>query len=287
MSMETSFAWFKLLRNILSFGRSASPGSYAAGQAGNETLELIGHQTRVDMKYPMVLSTARKLSYDFMAAEAWWILEGRDDVESIQRHCRHIAKFSDDGIRFHGAYGPRIVGQMDELVWLLLQDPASRQAVIDIWRINPPKGCRDVPCTLSAQWMIRNETLHCNVTMRSSDAWLGWPYDIFNFSMISWEIAEKLRIFGINPRLGTLTLTAGSQHLYRRDIEKIEKWKPMDWHECLDFSTLPPAGGFTANAIKRNLSQCIGENPDFDTPADPFFIEFQKQLIQKNIKNGK
>ena len=105
----------------------------------------------------------------------------------------------------------------------LSRDPDSRQAVIEIWRPNP-RDSRDVPCTLTVQWMIRDGKLHCLDSMRSSDAWLGWPYDVFNFSMLSLYIllmlkersAITLQHIDLMARLqlGDLHLTAGSSHLY-------------------------------------------------------------------------
>jgi thymidylate synthase len=62
--------------------------------------------------------------------------------------------------------------------------------------------------------------------MRSSDAWLGWPYDVFNFSMVAWALCLQLHEMGVKDVLGgtikpgTLFLTAGSQHLYATNVEQ-------------------------------------------------------------------
>jgi hypothetical protein len=168
------------------------------------------------MTRPVVDVLVRKLGYRFMAAEAWWILSGRNDVESIRKYSPHIASFSDDGKFFHGAYGPKILDQLTYVIDSLQKDADTRQAVLSIWRENP-RVSRDVPCTISAQWLIRDGKLHCIDTMRSSDAWLGWPYDVFNFSCLSAYILLMLReraSFFNSVRLGCLSLVAGSSHLY-------------------------------------------------------------------------
>jgi thymidylate synthase len=59
--------------------------------------------------------------------------------------------------------------------------------------------------------------------MRSSDAWLGWVYDVFNFSCLSMWIVLALRQKGIDVKLGSLTLQAGSQHLYESNWDKVDK----------------------------------------------------------------
>ena len=81
----------------------------------------------------------------------------------------------------------------------------------------------DVPCTLSLQFLIRNGELNCIATMRSSDAWLGWVYDIYNFSMVSLYVMLQLKSqHKFKYNLGHLYLTVGSQHLYKQQFEKAQ-----------------------------------------------------------------
>lgn len=173
----------------------------------------------------------RKLNYPFMFAEFLWMFCGRDDVAMIAHYNENIRQFSDDGARFYGAYGPPWRGQVGGVVERLTKDPDSRQAVVGVWRpmYNVADVCdddgkdfpggprmpqtRDVPCTLSMQYLIRDGKLEAGVVMRSSDAWLGLPYDIFNFAMLQRAVAAELKV-----GLGALTLFAGSSHLYERDI---------------------------------------------------------------------
>jgi thymidylate synthase len=73
--------------------------------------------------------------------------------------------------------------------------------------------------------------------MRSSDAWLGWPYDIFSFSMISAFLALRLRMRGLKVDLGNVYLTAGSQHLYEKNYETARACTRSD--EVLDRTYAP------------------------------------------------
>lgn len=207
MAPTADFAWHRLLGDILAQGSRVEP-------RGKPTLELLAHTTVVDMSFPIVSEPRRELGYKFMAAEAYWILTGDNRVETIAPYSKAISQFSDDGVRFFGAYGPKVMEQLTYVVEALLGDPSTRQAVMTIWRPNPPVT-KDVPCSISAQWVIRDGCLHCFDTMRSSDAWLGWPYDVFNFSMISYTILSMLRQRGMHElEIGNLYLTAGSAHLY-------------------------------------------------------------------------
>src|SRR5690606_21129551 len=110
--------------------------------------------------------------------------------------------------------------QIGYVIAKLVEDRDTRQAVVNIWRESPPES-RDIPCTLSLQWLIRNGKLYCIATMRSSDLWLGHPYDTFNFSAISFYILLQLRTSGILVTLGDLHLTAGSKHIYERNVEQV------------------------------------------------------------------
>lgn len=227
MNWYVDDVWINTLNNLLNLGRPVRPREQG-------TYELMAYQTIVDMRQPILCVGDRRLSYEFMAAEAAWILSGDNRVSSIKSFAPSIEQFSDDGERFFGAYGPRVTDQLSGVVAALNQDRESRQAVMTIWRPNPPPT-KDVPCTVALQWLVRDDQLHCVATMRSSDIWLGWPYDVFNFSMISrvifYELAPPV------SRLGNLYLTVGSQHLYLKNADRArECLKGESWvrHPAID-----------------------------------------------------
>jgi thymidylate synthase len=159
-----------------------------------------------------------------MCAEALWILSGDDTVDGIAPYCRNIAQFSDDGKTYFGAYGPRIASQFEYIISVLVEHVDTRQAVLTIWRENPPES-KDIPCTVSLTFNIRDGKLNCHVFMRSSDTWFGVPYDFFNFSMIAARVAcvvnKRLEPLTADYRveLGTLYFTAVSSHLYQPNWE--------------------------------------------------------------------
>lgn len=208
-------AWATQIYHILNKGSRTSP-------RGMGTLELLHSSLCVDMRQCVVTNPKRKLSYKFMSAEAFWILTGDDSVEGIAPWCKKIADFSDDGEIFFGAYGPPILNQLQYVCETLLRDRDSRQAGLTIWRQNPPQS-KDIPCTVSMWFYVRDNVLHSSVYMRSSDVWLGLPYDIFNFSMIAHLVCAFLNTRG--ERLttpGALHITMGSSHLYDRNRQRAE-----------------------------------------------------------------
>lgn len=200
--------WLKLLNDVRQHGLEVFP-------RGQKTLEMLGSLIVVDMTRPVVTIRERKLGYKFLCAEAAWILSGDNRVKTIEPFSKTIANFSDNGRIFFGAYGPKLRAQLDYVAETLRGDRDTRQAVANIWRDNPP-ATKDVPCTLSCQFMIRNGRLDAFVTMRSSDVWLGICYDIFNFSM--WAAYVLLASDLKDVRLGHLYNVAASRHLYGRDF---------------------------------------------------------------------
>jgi thymidylate synthase len=208
--------WLQTLQQLFTYGTQVSP-------RGQLTMELPQHTVCVSMRSPVLTVPARKLSYKFMAAEAYWILSGDDTVAGIAPWNKHISQFSDNGETFFGAYGPKIRGQLDYVVAKLLADPDSRQAGLTIWRENPP-ATKDVPCTVAIFANLRGGQLNLHVFMRSSDVWLGLPYDVFNFSMLAHLICSRLNVTQsplAEPLAipGVLYLTAASSHLYEQHFE--------------------------------------------------------------------
>lgn len=207
-------AWLHALSNLVVHGDPIAP-------RGTPTRELIQQTTIVDMNYPVLTVPERKLNYRFLAAEAFWILSGRNDVAGIAPWNSRIAAFSDDGEWFFGAYGPRIIDQLDYVIEKLKEDPGTRQAVLTTWRMNPPKT-KDVPCTVAFTFMIRDNKLNLSTYMRSNDVWLGMPYDVFNFSMLACYVLGHLNVGVMEDqatKLGRLYLTAASLHLYDSNLD--------------------------------------------------------------------
>lgn len=186
--------------------------------------EIIGLQLRVkDMSRNIIADPQRKLNYRFLIAEWLWILSGLDKVDIVARYNSQIKQFSDDGQILNGAYGPRLLPQWPYVSRCLMEDEESRQAVMTIWTPSPGRS-KDIPCTISLQFLLRaredKKYLHTIVTMRSSDAWLGIPYDVFNFVQLTQILRSALSHIKRQPiKLGELVLNLGSSHLYEANWE--------------------------------------------------------------------
>lgn len=247
---HASAAWLYQCAKILNTGCQVTP-------RGQLTLELRQSTVCVDMGFPLVVVPQRKLNYSFAAAEALWILNGDNRVETIAPYNPNIAQFSDDGVIFNGAYGPRIQSQLDFVIKKLLDDRDTRQAVLTIWTPKPLPS-KDTPCTVAMAFMIRDDRLHCCVFMRSSDVWLGLPYDIFNFTLVAARVACQFNSFhvGVPVILGELQITAASSHAYNRDHTRIRECiMSGDNHRCRELPQVFIRVG-DWSAIENSLLAC-------------------------------
>lgn len=200
----------QLLEQLLENGGECSP-------RGNKIKEILGQTIVGPMRLNVLDHPVRDLNYRFMVAEWCWIMAGRRDLATLVRFNKKYADYSDDGETLAGAYGPRIRSQLDWVLAKLREDRDTRQAVINLWTPSP-SASKDIPCTLNMQFFVRGKFLNMITNMRSSDAWLGLPYDWFSFTMLGNCIAGEL---GVMP--GYLHLNLGSIHLYEEHWELAEQ----------------------------------------------------------------
>lgn len=212
MSLEIHAAWLRALKNVLELGLESAP-------RGKKIRELLAQTVTFDGGRALLHHPRRGLNYRFAVAEWLWMAAGSDLVEPVARYNSNMAKFSDNGTTLAGAYGKRLAPQWWRVLEQLRRDPDTRQAVAMIWsprettvELTPPS--KDVPCTLSAQFLLRGGRLHSVWSMRSNDLWLGLPYDAYSFARLTACVAGRLEV-----PTGTVTVVAGSQHLYEENLQ--------------------------------------------------------------------
>lgn len=201
------------------------------------------HTARVDQNSPLITDPARKLGQRFAFAEAAWVLRGQNTLAAHPQIAQKLGQFSDNGVHMSGAYGPKVVDQLPYVVQTLADDQDSRQAVINIWRERPGKS-KDIPCTISLVFYIRNGNLNCHAMMRSNDIWWGTPYDWFTFTMVSEMVRSLLSQKGIKLGRGFTDITATSRHLYMRDVDAVNNYLhtglPVEHYNLLTGITFAP-----------------------------------------------
>jgi thymidylate synthase len=221
--------WLQLLKTLLEHGQNTSPRS-------QKTKELLGLQLRINYgRKNVMIDTQRKLNCRFLVAQWLATMIGAED-KLLERWNKQLANYEDDG---HGgkypSYGPRLLPQWPYVLNQLMDDLDTRQAVASIWEAQRLETERYVPCTLSLQYLLRPAyvnniweqhqkerplTLVTVATMRSSDAWLGIPYDVYNFTQLANVLAATLSLaLRRSIDVGEFILTLGSSHLYEQHWE--------------------------------------------------------------------
>jgi len=229
---------------------------------GKTIREIINASYTIDMQSPVITKQSRKMAYGFMFGEAAWIVSGSNWLSGIAYHMKRYADFSDDGVFLNGAYGPKVAEQYTYIVNTLIKDPESRQAVMGIWRERPAES-KDIPCTLSMQFFIRNGKLDAVVNMRSQDAVWGFSYDIFTFSQVANMIRVLLINQGVSVQLGKLHVQVGSLHIYEHHFKDI----PM-WIACTNHT---PAAADRA----KDLASFVGTPHQFISRLEEYAYEFR------------
>ena len=261
--------WFDLVNRLVTGGQKSAP-------RGKPILERVGVSIELhDILNCLVYDDIRKPSPRFAVAEWLWIWFGREDVASIAQYSKQIAQFSDDGKTFAGAYGPPFAQQWPIAVDLLTKDPDSRQAVIDIFQ-RPRENTKDVPCTLTMQYLIRQGKLETIVNMRSSDVWVGLIYDVFNFSMLANITAAVL---GVEP--GSLIMNLGSSHLYETNLQVAKQVLDAGDTSCVTMPELVDIPPMFMNEILETrrwpFNEMITQKVDMKT-----WLTFARVLLAPN-----
>lgn len=158
--------------------------------------------------------------------EFLWYMAKTNKLEYIRYYINRYKNCSDDGETIYGGYGPRLFkmrgkyNQVASIIKLLKEKPNTRQAVIQLFDVEDLQiKHKDIPCTCTLQFILRDGKLNMLTSMRSNDAYLGLPHDIFCFTMLQEIIARS-----IGAELGIYKHVVGSLHLYEVNKKDSEQY---------------------------------------------------------------
>nr|WP_231700846.1 thymidylate synthase [Arthrobacter sp. zg-Y750] len=215
-------------------------------------------------------------------AELLWYLSGSDSAAQIGYYVPYYKKpeVSSDG-HVIGAYGPRLmdfdgINQVHRVIDTLKRNPSSRNAVIQIF---DHEDSEQAPCTLALQFVIRNGNLDMLATMRSNDLILGFPHDIFAFTMLQEVVARS-----VDVDLGTYYHSVGSLHLYTRDQEIASRYTGEGWHRKACMPAMPAGDPWVQINALLVLEEIIRTSPRIDIailslPKHPYWRDLALILV--------
>jgi thymidylate synthase len=207
----------EVFRRLIASGRETYPSKGKAFEVTGAVLELTNPRAR------MSRTEARAVIFSWLG-ELLWYLSGTDDFSFVNYYIKDYKPDYQGATNVMAAYGPRLRSKdKDQLKWvveLITEKSETRRAVIPIYQ---PKDTQanlpEVPCTCTLQFLMRGRRLELITHMRSNDAYVGLPGDIFAFTMIQEIVAKAL-----NVEPGHYKHFVGSLHLYDSDRRKAERY---------------------------------------------------------------
>ena len=220
---------------------------YITSPRGMEIKEHIGAvMTLTNPKDCLITFKERKMNYAFAAIEKLEYLTGKTNPDRLCYYNSNYATYKNKYDFFDGAYPERLTYWYRHIYNLLKTDPDTRQAVMSVYGPQDRHDSKDIPCTLSLQFLIRDNKLNLIATMRSNDVLWGVPYDTNGFCFIQEAMAAMLGI-----EMGTYELHAGSLHIYterEKELTNLLKYK-----EVSKDIVSPTIEKCTFNEMQKNL----------------------------------
>lgn len=257
-----------------------------------KTLELTGVLLTLSNPRARLSQTELRGKIFSCLGELLWYLAQSDDVRFIKYYVSRYEQESEDGKTIHGAYGPRLFGrngyhnQIGNVVARLRKNEDSRRAVIQLFDAADLAGEHiEIPCTCTLQFILRDHRLHMLTNMRSNDAFIGLPHDIFAFTMLQEIVARTL-----GKEVGVYHHVVGSLHLYETDVKGARKYLAEGWQPTVSMPTMPL--GDPWHSIDKLLSaeKRIRHGHEVDVAAmglDPYWSDLVRLLqIFRYPKDG-
>jgi thymidylate synthase len=186
--------------------------------------------------------------------ELFWYLSKANSLEFIQYYLGVYTDESDDGLSVRSGYGERLFGhnghdQIQNIINLLTEKSSSRRAVIQLFDASDLSDhYKSIPCTCTLQFIIRDGTLNMLTNMRSNDAYLGLPHDVFTFTMLQEIVARS-----VNVEVGIYKHCVGSLHLYEKDQQKAKTYLNEGWQSPIPMESMPMGDPWDAIAVACNI----------------------------------
>ena len=258
---------------VLERGEPVSPTKGPNLELRGVTLQLTNPRAR--------LSRSESRGKVFSAlGELLWYLSGSNATDQITHYIALYSQYDEDGIVF-GGYGPRLRGGTDQLatvIDLLRERPTTRRAVIQLFDsedlLQPHE---DVPCTCTLQFLNRQEGLDLIVYMRSNDVFIGFPHDLFCFTMIQELVARSLGI-----EMGQYIHLVGSLHLYDDNADDARRFLDSGYFETREMPPMPEIDPMTgvAEILATEAQLRDGTDPlSVSLPSDGYWADLARLLM--------
>jgi len=201
-------------------------GSPKGDRTGTGTISVFGYQTRYDLALGFPVLTTKKLHLRSIIYELLWMLNGQSNVANLQEHeVRIWNEWADDSGELGPVYGVQwrswrtadgqTMDQISDVIDLIKDNPNSRRMIVSAWNVGEVDSMALPPCHLLFQFYVSKGKLSCQLYQRSADVFLGVPFNIASYSLLTYMVAQVCEL-----EVGEFVHTFGDLHLYNNHIEQ-------------------------------------------------------------------
>lgn len=212
--------YLDLLQHILDHGQSKQD------RTGTGTLSVFGYQMRFDLAQGFPLVTTKKVHVKSIIHELLWFIHGNTNIRDLNKHGVTIwDEWADEQGDLGPIYGAqwrswptpdgRAVDQLSQVIETISKDPDSRRMIVSAWNVAELPAMALLPCHVMFQFYVLDGRLSCQLYQRSADTFLGVPFNIASYSLLTMMVAQVTDL-----EVGDFIHTFGDVHLYINHLEQ-------------------------------------------------------------------
>jgi len=213
--------YLNLLQHILDNGVQKND------RTGTGTISCFGYQMRFDLQQGFPLVTTKKLHLKSIIHELLWFLKGETNIAYLKENGVSIwNEWADENGELGPVYGKQwrswegangqVVDQISELILQIKKNPDSRRLIVNAWNVADLPKMALMPCHALFQFYVAEGKLSCQLYQRSADVFLGVPFNIASYALLTMMIAQ---VCDLQP--GEFIHTFGDVHIYNNHLEQV------------------------------------------------------------------
>ena len=203
-------------------------GSHKGDRTGTGTLSIFGYQMRFNLQESFPLITTKKVHFKSVAYELLWFLRGETNIKFLKENSVRIwDEWADDNGDLGPVYGKqwrnwesngKSYDQILEVIEQIKSNPDSRRHIVSAWNVGDIPSMALAPCHNMFQFYVQDNKLSCQLYQRSADIFLGVPFNIASYALLTHMIAEVCSL-----EVGDFVHTFGDVHLYTNHLEQADE----------------------------------------------------------------
>jgi thymidylate synthase len=209
--------YLELLKHVL------ENGTEKTDRTGTGTISTFGYQMRFDLSQSFPLITTKKVFWKGVVHEILWMISGNTNVQYLNNNGVHIwDEWADKNGDLGPVYGKQWVdwngiNQLENVIDQIKTNPDSRRLIVSAWNVSELKDMALPPCHCFFQFYVENGKLSCQLYQRSADVFLGVPFNIAGYALLTCLIAQ---VCNLTP--STFVHTLGDAHIYKNHVAQVK-----------------------------------------------------------------